>query len=113
MENPRNRYRSRLEIIRDILLVVEDEICKKTHIMYGANLSYKLLTQYLKEILNAELIEYDGESHYSITGRGKKFLKLYKEYEEKLVDLEERINHLKNGKEILKRMLSPPDKPEP
>ena len=106
-ESLRNKYRSRLEIIRDILQAVENVRSKKTYIMYQANLSYKLLIQYLDEALKAGLMEYDGETLYSITERGKKFLKLYEDYERRRTDLENRINHLKNGKETLKKMISP------
>jgi len=108
IENSGNRYRGRLEIIRDILLVVKNrKKTKKTRVMYGANLSYKLLTEYLGVILSAGLLEYDGESYYTITDRGKKFLELCQDYEEKRLDLERRSNSLKNGRENLKKMLEP------
>ena len=100
-------YRGALEIIRDILLVVEeagDSGSKKTHIMYGANLSYKLLTKYLGEVLNAGLV-CEGTSYYVITEKGKEFLQFYKDYEETRRDLRNRVNYLNSDKETLQRML--------
>jgi len=103
--SPRKGYRSRLEIIRDILLVLVEEGSKKTHIMYGANLSYKLLLRYLEHILDAGLAKCTGNSYYTITEKGKKFLKLYQKYEEERVEVEKRLNCLHCGKEMLEKML--------
>ena len=105
VEFSRKGYRSRLEIIRDILLVLGEDGSKKTHIMYGANLSYKLLLRYLEHILDAGLVEYDGDSYYTITEKGKKFLKLYQKYEKERVEVEKRLNCLYCGKEALEKML--------
>jgi len=108
--NSRKGYRNKLEIIRDILFVVKvsgGNGSKKTHIMYGANLSYKLLTRYVEGVLEAGLISYDGESYYKLTEKGKMFLECYDEYETKRRDLEKRINHINNGREILEKMLTP------
>jgi len=104
-KNISRRYRSRLEIIRDILLVVEYAGFKKTNIMFRANLSYELLMRYLKHISNADLIEYDGNSLYMITEKGKSFLKHYKDYEEKCRVVEKHINYLKEESEKLEKML--------
>ena len=103
----RKGYRGTLEIIRDVLLVVGeagDSGSKKTHIMYGANLSYKLLTRYLEKILYAGLV-CEGESCYVITEKGRKFLQSYEDYEEKLKEIENYIDHLNSGKETLEKML--------
>ena len=102
-----NKYRNRLQIIRDILLVAASgEGSRKTHIMYGANLSYKLVTRYLDEVLKAGLLEYDRESLYTLTCKGEKFLKLCDTYESNRKELECHLNDLENGKEILEKMLS-------
>ena len=76
VENSRKEYRSRLEIIRDVLAVADgagDDGSKKTHIMYGANLSYKLLTKYLGEVLDARLVCAQGAC-YLLTEKGRNFL---------------------------------------
>jgi len=101
-----NKYRSRLEIIRDILLIAfEEDGTKKTRIMYGANLSYKLVTQYLEIIIKAGLLKYDGKSIYKITRKGMEFLDLYRVYEEKNERLIHHKKELEDGKETLNKML--------
>lgn len=77
---------------------------RKTHIMYGANLSHKLVTRYLKDVMNAGLLECDGK-FYRITDKGERFLEQYKGYEEKRNELEKHFNLLESGKETLKKML--------
>jgi predicted transcriptional regulator len=100
-------YRNRLEIIKDILKVTENAGTygvKKTHIMYGANLSYRLLIKYLQETLNAELI-CRGESCYIITQKGKEYLGNYEKYIENRTQTEDHINNLNNNKKTLEKLL--------
>lgn len=75
-------YRGKLDIIADILSVVKiNGSAKKTQIMYGANLSYTVLTKYLAEILNACLIRFESNKGcYVLTEKGRKFLDHYREY---------------------------------
>jgi len=75
-------YRSRFDIIADILRVVKaNNGAKKTQIMYGANLSYKLLMRYLAEVLEVCLIRFEkGKRCYVLTGKGREFLEHYREY---------------------------------
>ena len=103
----RKGYRGTLEIIRDVLLVVEeagDSGSKKTHIMYGANLSYKLLTRYLRKVLNARLV-CEGESCYVITDKGRRFLQAFGDFEKRRAEIEERVNYLNSGRVTLEKML--------
>ena len=51
-----SRYRDRLQIIADIL-VIASRRARKTQIMYQANLSYRLLCRYLGEVLEAGLVK--------------------------------------------------------
>lgn len=75
-----NKHRSQEDIIADILAIVVNEP-KKTHIMYGANLSYSLLRKYLDLLLDAQLIRYRvDERTYALTPSGKEYLTLYTEY---------------------------------
>ena len=100
-------YRSGLEIVRDVLLVAEEagnSGSKKTHIMYGANLSYKLLTKYLEEVLNAGLV-CEGESCYVITDKGRDFLQVFHDYENRRGEISDRISRLNSGRENLEKML--------
>jgi predicted transcriptional regulator len=101
-------YRNRLEIIKDILMVTENagtNGAKKTHIMYGANLSYSLLTKYLQETLTAELI-CRGKSCYIITKKGREYLGNYEKYKENIIQTEDHINNLNYNKKTLEKMLS-------
>lgn len=99
------RYRSRLQIIADVLSAA-GEGAKKTHIMYGANLSYKLVTRYLDEVVKVGLLEFDGESLYAVTSVGEEFLQHYEAYENDRKELESHLNNVKNGRDILENMLS-------
>ena len=103
----RKGYRSRLEIVRDVLLVANEaggSGSKKTHIMYGANLSYKLLTKYLEEVLNAGLV-WEGQSCYVITDKGREFLQAFHDYENRREEISDRMSRLNSGKENLEKML--------
>ena len=106
-EDTSKGYRGRLEIVRDVLQVADgggDNGSKKTHIMYGANLSYKLLTRYLGEVLDAGLICAEG-SCYLITDKGKEFLRVYENCEKEYQEIEKHNAKLKSGKEELEGLL--------
>ena len=49
--------RSKLEIYLDVLKVIKEGTTKPTRIMYGANLSWKLLQDILNSMVNQDLIE--------------------------------------------------------
>ena len=102
--NSRKTNRKRLEIVRDVLLAAE-ESSKKTHIMYGANLSYKLVTRYLASMTKAGLLKTSNNSNYQITDEGRNFLGLYEKYQIKRRKIRESLNSLENGKEQLEKML--------
>ena len=85
--------------------MLEHTELKKTHIMYGANLSYKLLIKYLQETLTAELI-CRGESCYIITKKGKEYLGNYEKYKENHTQTEDHIKNLNYNKETLEKMLT-------
>jgi predicted transcriptional regulator len=78
---------------------------KKTQIMYGANLSYRLLTKYLQETLVTELICKHG-SRYIITEKGKEYLRNYEKYQENRIQTEDHINNLKSNRKTLEKMLA-------
>jgi len=101
------KYRRKLEIIRDILLVTSEfKGAKKTRIMHAANLGYKVLIRYLDELLKAGLIDYDGCSEYWLTDKGEVFLRLYEEYDKGLKQLKNHMRSLENEKKALLEMLS-------
>ena len=106
--NSRKGYRGRLEIIRDILLVVGDDGSKKTHIMYRANLSYNLLKSYLECVSEAGLVEFDDAGGwYTITEKGERFLELYKGFEDRSRRVEEQLEGLNSWRATLEKLLVP------
>jgi len=88
-----SRYRSRLEIIADVLGVVRDG-ARKTRIMYQANLSYQLLTRYLKDMLELGLVRIEDEATYELTLKGHELLDRSKEYLERRRELDRRLEKI-------------------
>jgi len=78
-----SKKRDRLEIIRDILdlLRIKGDKVRPTHIMYKANLSHQMLTDYLNELKEKKLIEEKKDKKnkkiFSLTKKGFKFLEDY------------------------------------
>lgn len=100
-------YRSRLNIIADMLHVVSQGGAKKTQIMYQANLSYKLLTKYLAEVVEARLVRLQREERiYVITSKGIEFLEKYKKYSRHNKHLEKKLNDLQNHRKVLEELCS-------
>ncbi|MEM4713772.1 MAG: winged helix-turn-helix domain-containing protein [Candidatus Bathyarchaeia archaeon] len=98
-------YRSKLDIIADMLRVASNG-ANKTKIMYQANLSYKLLTKYLKELVKAELVHFQRtESSYVLTQKGLEFLQRYKEYSRRNKHIEKQFNDLHNKRKALTDLL--------
>ena len=76
--------RDRVEIIADIL-----GLCSmpktKTHIMYGTNLSWKMLQHYLSELQSLEFLEvHNNSTRYVTTKRGLDFVEKWKELQKLL-----------------------------
>ena len=94
LDTNNRKKRNRLEIAADMLEAARNG-ARKTRIMYGANLSYELLAQYLPVLIEKGLLEDSDENGvYHISGKGSSFLKEFKEfrklrglYEEKIVSL--------------------------
>ncbi len=77
--------RDKITIMNDILEFIrsKDGVAKPTHIMYKANLSNEMLSEYLKILLTKEFIkehkDKEGKRTYSVTDKGFGFLKDYKQ----------------------------------
>ncbi|UCE44022.1 MAG: hypothetical protein JSV57_00555 [Candidatus Bathyarchaeota archaeon] len=73
------RKRSSLEIIAQILsLCKEPQI--KTRVMYGTNLSWRMIEKYLPLLQSTGLLEvHHSPAKYVITPKGLEFLKRWKE----------------------------------
>ena len=97
-------YRGRLDIIADILQVVSQN-AKKTRIMYQANLSYKVLQRYLKDVTAASLISFEKtEQCYMLTRKGQDFLKAYRDYSKTNRCIEKSLNDVNNKKKNLEEL---------
>jgi len=76
--------RNRLEIMAEILRLCS-EPKTKTHVMYGTNLSWKMLQHYLSELQARELLEVrDNLTKYVISKKGLDFVEKWKELKELL-----------------------------
>jgi predicted transcriptional regulator len=71
------RYRSRTDIISEILDAANGSSATKTKIMYNAYLSYNQLKEYLTILTENNLLSYDLYSHtFTTTERGLRFLQI-------------------------------------
>ena len=76
--------RSKLSIYMDILRLIQNEggKAKPTRILYGANLSYTALKEYLDVLLSIGLIEKVTEKDrvfYKLTKKGYEFINKFRE----------------------------------
>jgi predicted transcriptional regulator len=76
--------RDKIEIIAEILGLCS-EPKTKTHVMYGTNLSWKMLQHYLSELQSRRLLEvHDDSTKYITSHRGREFLEKWREIKELL-----------------------------
>ena len=79
------KYRSRTEIVSNILDAANGGGATKTKIMYKAFLSYAQLKEYLSVLTENNLIEYsNGTQTFKTTEKGFNYLKMYNEIGELL-----------------------------
>lgn len=69
--------RNNLDICVDILRVSKGG-AKKTHLVYQANLNFKIVKRYLSELMEKELLEREGDRYY-LTNKGSEFIERYNE----------------------------------
>jgi len=103
------KYRSRFDIIADILEAASENGLKKTNIMFRANLSYKLLCRYLNDLLEAEFLVNTKEGSFSVfrvTDKGKKFLEVFYDWSLKKERMREAIEESRNCKEVMMKLLN-------
>lgn len=78
--------RSHLQIINDILRVIQaNGPCRPTHIVYKANLSHERFKNYMRIIIERELVEQvtiKKITHYAITAKGTEFMQNYRRFSE-------------------------------
>jgi predicted transcriptional regulator len=73
------KYRSRSDIVYQILLAAKEvDGITKTRILYKSYLSYAQLKEYLKLLIDSELLEHIPErSTYRTTAKGVKIMEAY------------------------------------
>jgi predicted transcriptional regulator len=81
--------RSPMEMVCDILAVVSEGPTKPTHILYKANMSWKVLSSYLNFLTSRGMVEKEDQeggkrSTYRLTVKGRQVLKLYEGLRESL-----------------------------
>jgi predicted transcriptional regulator len=93
------KNRDRLSIVADIL---EETVggASKTHIMFAANLSFKLLEKYLKIVIHSGLIRSES-GKYTLTIQGRDFLSNYKFLHERYITAQNLLEALDNEREKL------------
>jgi predicted transcriptional regulator len=96
------KHRGYLDILADIMKVAK-ESTSKTHIMFRANLSYKLLEKYLEIAISNGFISSD-KSRYRLTSQGKVFLEEYNKYCDGLSKIQGMLKELNNGRASMERM---------
>ncbi len=67
--------RNNLDICADILKISRGG-ARKTHLVYKANLNFKIVKGYLAHLVDNDLLENDGEMFY-LTNKGSRFLEQY------------------------------------
>ncbi len=75
--------RSYVDIVAEILRIARKGT-KKTRIVYGANLNFKLLNEYLDRLEKAGLIakDFDEDGLIKTTEKGKKYLQYYEGFKD-------------------------------
>lgn len=74
----KRKRRDHIEIMYCFLEFLSIKPRRKTKIMYKINLSHKLLTLYLEELMMKGWVRSDKEGNYAITKRGRNVEKIIK-----------------------------------
>ena len=75
------KYRSRIEIMSQILEAANGGGATRTKIMYKAFLSFLQLREFLMVLTPSDLLSYDGETQtFKTTEKGLRFLDAYKQF---------------------------------
>jgi len=71
------RKRSFLDIIAEILNVAQKG-ASKTRLVYGCNLNFTVIKDYINALLELGLLKYDGDGVFFTTVKGKDYLQNYR-----------------------------------
>lgn len=95
------KNRDRLSIIAAVLEASRAG-SSKTHIMFKANLSFKLLEKYLTLVTEAGFVNLT-DSSYQLTARGDEFLERYKSFQSELSKLKQSLEAIGNEQANLEK----------
>ena len=77
------KYRSRIDILSQILEVANGRNATKTKIMYKALLSYNQLKEYLMLLTEKDLLHYNEDTQtFKTTEKGLRFLQIYNQIDD-------------------------------
>ena len=96
------KNRDRLGIVASVLEAANLG-SNKTHIMFAAKLSFKLLEKYLDLAVNAGLVKVNGCT-YSVTDRGQEYLRRYRGFQARYTNVQELLEALSSEREHLSRL---------
>jgi len=71
------RKRDELEILSEVLKIAKDG-AKKSHIVYKANLNFKIVKDYLDTLMRSNMITLEGRN-YKTTERGLRYINNHKD----------------------------------
>jgi predicted transcriptional regulator len=78
--------RNDLDICADILVAAKNG-AKKTHIVYRANLNFRIVKAYLRRLLEIGLLRFSSDNHlFTTTEEGFNFLRRYNDLKTPLGD---------------------------
>ena len=95
------KNRDRVSIIAAILEAANGG-SSKTHIMFGANLSFNLLEKYLEVALDSGFLSFE-DSKYYLTETGREYLKQYRHFEARYVGAQNLLEALRCERERFAR----------
>ncbi len=98
------KNRDKIDIVAAVLKAAGDG-SNKTKIMFGANLSYKLLSKYLQNVIGLGFVAAHG-SDYRLTDDGRLFLLRYKSFHDNRFRLEQSARHLDEERIFLSKLCS-------
>lgn len=105
VKSDNKRTRGTIEICADILHICSEGEALKTHVMYKANLSYSMMAEYSKLLLECELLQIGKKGSkmvFRTTEKGRQYLLHYQCMQQLTKPLGKKLGHLEN-KDLLLR----------
>lgn len=97
-----SKNRDRLSIVAAILDSINSG-SSKTRVMRKANLSFRMLSNYLDVVVQSGFVQVDGYK-YQLTEQGRAFLKKYKNFNERYYMTKKMLETLENEHQQLSKL---------